>query len=561
MGFTFIRTLRNAVAIIRTRYFSTRAEAALAAKYRAQNRLHQSKADAPLVSMQCVEDPFYFCLFGEIVTALRSYGPVRTDQYVLRSFRTGISQSAGNFLQSLLYSNPLSDWKWTRLYGAFCDHVAYHSTCLVSPPESIRLVYNAAKIWRGLQTADDLAVLSVRGIEIGDLVLDTYLRFKPAVTVDIKDVYLLLVIRQALKNLMLAERYFRTKQPSVYLTSYTSYVQHGIPTRVAASLGIRTLAFGNYQEVATEITAGNRSHAKPGQDYFRDFLRLSDQDEKSEMARRELSSRISGKIDPTTSYMKQSAYEIKSTNVPDVAGAAIIFLHDFFDSPHCYRWMIFNDFWEWACNTIETLEDADLPFFVKPHPNQVVASAVHIERLKQKHPALRMIPPEITNKQLADAGMRCAITVHGTVASEAAFLGVPSISCGDNPHISFEFTRTARNRSEYKNFLRDFPNYRPAADLLRTQACAFYYMHNRNLAPETAALRDKLVAIRTRMIDLYPPKASNIEEISEAYRTLSQMPGFRDFAVSLYRQITFQQTTSAQGKSQGSTECSQMPQY
>lgn len=556
-----LRALLNMAATMRQRYLATPAERELAARCHLRNRSRRSLDDAPLVSMQCVEDPFYFCLFGEIVTSLRDHGPVRTDQYVLRSLRLGASQSPGQFLSALVYANPFSDWKWTRLYSSFCDRVAYRSTGLLSPIKGLGLTYDALKIWCSLRTIDDVANLIVRDVNIGDLVLDSYLRFKPAVTVDINDPYLLVVIRQALKSLMLATHYFSTKRPSIYLTSYTSYIQHGIPARVAASLGIRILAFGNYQEIATEITIDNLSHAKPGQDYAADFLHLPDQEEKIESARRQLSIRISGEVDPTTSYMKQSAYQIKSTDVPDVTGAAVIFLHDFFDSPHCYRWMIFHDFWEWVSVTIETLQEAGLPFFVKPHPNQVVASAAHIGRLNQKYPQLRMISPDVTNKQLADAGMQCAITVHGTVASEAAFLGVPSIGCGDSPHIGFEFTRTARNRKEYCDFLRDFQNYRPGADLLRKQACSFYYMHNMNLNRQARLLRDELVRVRTRMTDLHPPKESDVEEITTAYRRLSEMAGFRRFAAELYHQLRFHENIAVQGESQGSTECSQMPQY
>jgi hypothetical protein len=556
-----LRAFANIVSTMRSRYFTTAGERGLAARYRALNQARHGQGDAPLVALQCVEDSYYLCLFGEIITALRDHGSLRAEQYILRSFRLGGSQSFGNFLSVSLYANLFSDWKWARLYGSFCDRVAYRSAALISPFRAIQLTRAALRIWRGLRSVDEVAALSIDNIKIGDLIGDSFLRFKPSVSLDVKDPYLLVIIRQALKDLYLAKRYFSTKRPSLYLTSYTCYVQHGIAARVAVSLGIPTLSFGSYQQLATKITPDNLSHSKPGQDYATDFLTLPDREEKIDAAWRVISGRISGKNDLTTLYMKNSAYEVRSTNVPDVGGAAVIFLHDFFDSPHCYRWMIFHDFWEWANVTIATLEEAGLPFFVKPHPNQVVASATHIEVLKQNHPQLRMIPPEVTNKQLADAGMRCAITVHGTIASEAAFLGVPSISCGDNPHIGFEFTRTARSREEYRDFLFGFQNYHPSVDDLRRQACIFYYMHNMNLDQQAAALRDEFVRIRTRMIDLHPTKKEDLEEIIGNYRELSENAGFRRFAAELYHQLRFHGTSAIQGESQGSTECSQMPQY
>jgi len=50
--------------------------------------------------------------------------------------------------------------------------------------------------------------------------------------------------------------------------------------------------------------------------------------------------------------MQNSAYEYMGVPVPDVSGALIVFLHDFFDSPHGYRWMLFPDFLEWIEHTI-----------------------------------------------------------------------------------------------------------------------------------------------------------------------------------------------------------------
>ena len=75
-----------------------------------------------VVLVQSVEDPYYFGLFGLIVSALRNLRPIRPEQFVLNSPRVGESHSARRLLKSR-FINWLSLTKWIRLYRAYCDRV------------------------------------------------------------------------------------------------------------------------------------------------------------------------------------------------------------------------------------------------------------------------------------------------------------------------------------------------------------------------------------------------------------------------------------------------------
>ena len=321
--------------------------------------------------------------------------------------------------------------------------------------------------------------------------IDSYLRFKPSVEMDLSDPYLLVVIHQALKDLDSALSYFRTAKPSAYLTSYVTYVQHGIPARVALALNIKVLTFGNMVEFGTRMTTDHLCHTKRVSTYCAEFSMLSGRDDKIALAGKHFERRIAGVVDAATSYMRSSAYAEKSQDVPDVRGATIVFLHDFYDSVHVYRWMIFHDFWDWVCATVETLSDSGRPFFIKPHPNQGAESSVELSRLVDKYPGLKFISTDITNKQLVDAGMACAVTVYGTVASEMAYLGIPTVGCGDNPHVSFASFHLAKSLAEYRSMLLTIPEARSDSKLLRQEACAFYYMHNLNMDTEATSLVGK----------------------------------------------------------------------
>jgi hypothetical protein len=55
-------------------------------------------ADMPgnVLLVQCVEDIYYFGLFGQMVSSLREQHPIRVEQFVLRSFNFSIHSQPFN---------------------------------------------------------------------------------------------------------------------------------------------------------------------------------------------------------------------------------------------------------------------------------------------------------------------------------------------------------------------------------------------------------------------------------------------------------------------------------
>jgi hypothetical protein len=382
------------------------------------------------------------------------------------------------------------------------------------------------RIWKGLRSKSDLLLVKVEGIPVGDLVNDSFLRFKPSATLDIKDSYLWLVLWQACRDVRRAKLYFESVRPKLFLASYSTYVQHGIAVRVALSNDTAVFSFGNYQEFAKRLSMGDWLHTKNPDQYAAKFELLDDREAKIASADIALSRRMMGEIDVATSYMKASAYSETTKDVPDVNDAVVIFLHDFYDSPHVYHDMVFSDFWEWICFTLDTLMETGVRFFVKPHPNQIALSSAIIPELQLRYPALTIIPQAVTNRQLARAGMRWAVTVYGTVAHEMAYLGIPTIACARHPHVSFGFCVTARSRAEYREALRGVI-VRPAFDRAKAkdESLRFFHMHNRDLSAEAMELRDAAHAL---LKDCGQSKAQGKAIIGDLQR-LSETKGFRDF--------------------------------
>ncbi|MDB4805037.1 hypothetical protein OAH16_00365 [bacterium] len=477
-----------------------------------------------VVLVQCVADPFYFGLFGQIASSLRKQKPIRVEQFVLRSVVVGESKSFWSFIKYRLIINLLQGHKWVRLYNLFCNGIAYRSTSFRPIADVIDLC-RAWVCWRNLNDRKALMDLVIEDVSVGDLVNDTFLRYKPSPTVDLGDVYLWILLWQTHRDVRRAKSYFERVRPRLFLTSYSTYITHGIAVRVALRYGTRVFSFAMSQEFTKELSVGDWSHTKNSDTYADDFLKLDNPEEKLALAEAPLSTRMAGGIDRATAYMKKSAYIESVDSVPDVSGALVIFLHDFYDSPHAYLEMVFSDFWEWVCFTIETLNSANIPFFVKPHLNQISLSDVVLSELKELYPDISIISSGVTNKQLAKAKMACAVTVCGTVAHEMAYLGLPTIACARHPHISFDFCRTAKSREEYAEILRRYAEIGITKSKMHQQSLIFYYMHNLNIGEEEKSLRDATCDFQMA----YAKSDVSNQNLIDDLKQISLLPGYKSY--------------------------------
>lgn len=430
------------------------------------------------LAIQVVEDPIWFGIFSQIIIALQKESIVNVDLIAVRS----INGSVGNSIIHKIARHPVISYliasKWIRLYKNFRPNVAYRSSKLSDTFYNVEDSRTAARLFHGL---NDRSVcideLKVHNIFIGDLVIDTYLRFKPSPKFDTADKFVKKILIQVCKDIRRATHYFKEYNPNAYLTSYTTYIQHGVAVRVALSLGIPVFSFGSLQHFFKKNSSNDWFHTPYSDRYKNLFNTISNKSGALKLAEDSLSNRIAGHKDFSTSYMRGSAYSNNSDIGADVSGHYIIFLHDFFDSPHCYDEMIFNDFWSWTLHTIDFLREKKLSFSLKPHPNQQSESDSVVNKLKSLFPDVAFISSSVSNKDLVDAGIKCGVSVYGTVAHELAFLGVSTVCAAKHPHSSFDFCLTAKNISEYEEYLLS-PISKITLPEMRLQSLQFYYMHN-----------------------------------------------------------------------------------
>jgi hypothetical protein len=477
------------------------------------------------IAVEVVGDSLFFALFGTLVTDLRKYHSIDALQIVTRS----IDGAIGYQLSARLIRSRVVGWlfanQWVRLNRPVIGSIGYRSQVLFSPISDISAIFEAHRVWRRLDTTASTAAISIDGIQVGDLIVDTYLRFRPSPKFDPTDPFVLEIIWQVITDIRKADLFFRRVRPVCYLSTFATYATHGVLARVAIACGIPVFTFGGVAAFGKKLQPSDLFHVPNTTGYRQTFRNLNDQEQKLQQAETLLKQRLSGITDLATYYMKKSAYQVSTNYLPDVNGALVIFLHDFYDSPHVCDDFIFIDFWSWLIFTVEELDRKEIKFYIKPHPNQITSSELVIQEIKNRYPNIKILGSEITNKQLVDGGIIYGITVYGTVAHELAYLGVPTITCAKHPHHEYDFCRTAKTIEEYKEYILD-NSFKFNKIELKTQALEYYYMHNLHDPSGEIALRMSYAAII---------RAAKVSEGGDPYSLIKELDNLR--ALPEYAQL------------------------
>ncbi len=430
-------------------------------------------SDGPRMLLQMPTDYFCLSLFTVAVMQLRPSLLVGLwHQNIMSAPRAERFQEGRRLLRRIF--NLLDRLKWQRLYAVI--GVERYCSLEVGVLTALRHAWLARSIWRGLSSKEELLGLVLRGTHCGDLIYDTYLRYRVQPTLDLDDPYLCTIITQALNAQTAMRRLLAVGEFEIFLTSYTSYVQHGIPVREALRVGVNVYSSGNLSQYFKRLDLDDVLHTAAHWRYLEQFESLPKPSTALEQARQQLESRFKGGVDQATLYMKTSAFLSSDALMPEGV-EAVVFLHDFFDSPHCHRNMLFVDFLEWANFTLGVIQKYDLPIAVKPHPNQLEESREVVLELQRMYPEVKWLPVTLSNRTIFNSGIKCGISVYGTILHELAYHGIPALAAGDHPHTAFGIAITPDSIESYERSLRDFRTL-PLTTDVQKQVLSFYYMHN-----------------------------------------------------------------------------------
>lgn len=333
-------------------------------------------------------------------------------------------------------------------------------------------------------TKNEILEIDYKGINVGELIYDTYLRFRAKPTTDLNDYCLCDIVEYSFDLSHKWDDFFNRNKVDLVLIPYTSYFHWGIPSKLAVKNNVQTLTFGSLGYILQKTTSEYPYHSKNFNYYRLIFEKLSNQSERLKLAEKYLNNRLDGVIDNSISYMKKSSFT-EDENSASIAltneNCAVIFLHCFFDSPHIYGSALFPDFYEWIQHVLNTASKVTTTdFIVKPHPNGLPENDIIVSELKEKYKHfknIKFIAKEVSNKQLINMQPKAIFTVYGTVAHEFAFLGFPVIAAGKNPHSKYDFIYEPETIDELDKMICEVGAYGLPAKYFKDDILEFYYMH------------------------------------------------------------------------------------
>ena len=159
----------------------------------------------------------------------------------------------------------------------------------------------------------------------------------------------------------------------------------------------------------------------------------------------------------------------------------VLFLQDFYDSPHDWGNLVFKDFYIWTIFTLNIIRKFKLRIAIKPHPNSWHNSADSViiyRRLQNRYKDLIWLDKDLGNK-LIFKKIKFGISANGTVLFELAYHNVKAVSCGDHPGKDFNFTIKAKSKDDYRSILLNIHQIRKPSyskkDLLIYNYLYYYY--------------------------------------------------------------------------------------
>jgi len=381
-------------------------------------------------------------------------------------------------------------YKWKKLYRAIgIDTFEKINTSLI-----VSRKFNINE-YKHFLNKKNFFNFDIKGVNIGDILYDTYLRYRVQPTLLTKDYFLHKLIVSSNLIFLKLDKLYKKYKFKFFFTSYTSYIHHGLPVRYFLKKKVEVFSGKNMSQYNKKISKNDKKHTEDFSQYKnkkdlirknKNFLRLSQLD---------LNYRFSKiKKKPYLSYMVTDTYNLKKNLnlnlkiLDNIDG--VMFLQDFYDSPHSWGKLAFNDFYIWTIFTLNIIRKYNLKIAIKPHPNSWHNSADSIalyERLKKKYPDIIWLDKDFPNK-LIFKKIKFGVSASGTVLFELAYHGIKALSCGVYPGIDFNFSINADNKFQYKYNLLNVkkikkPNY-SKKDLLIYNY--LYYHYNMDAYENTA---------------------------------------------------------------------------
>jgi hypothetical protein len=353
--------------------------------------------------------------------------------------------------------------KWEKLYKFLYLIKFFSLDNIVSGLLSAKSVFKAnvmaEKIYSRINTKEDVYKIKIEGIYCGDLIYDTYIRYRVYPTIDEKDSFLRHIIYLSIISIYSCRAIYKLYKFKAFYTSYSCYLQHGIFVRTFLKLGVKVYSGFNNLDYNKVLTNKNYLHTINYKLFKRRFSGFKNKKQKLLLAKNIVNDLFSGKKYkiPFFNYMAVNPYKKEKQIIDETINFdGVIFLPNFFESQTEWGKLIFPDFYTWITYTLNRVKQYSLNIAIKPHPN---ASYRHPEntyyynQIKLLYKDIPWIDPEISNNEIFKK-IKFGISPYGSILWELAYHNKIAISAGDYPGIKYKFAYSPRTVDQYDYFLK-----------------------------------------------------------------------------------------------------------
>lgn len=330
-----------------------------------------------------------------------------------------------------------------------------------------------------LKNTSDLRNLELLGYDIGIDIYESYLRGgRP--TLDLADENFWRVVERSISYLIFWRDYLKKNRVAAIILSHDCYSELNSLAKVAYKNGVPVyLPNPRGMWLSTRQFSIYRSRFKSYPHTFKQFNQ-DRQDRSRAWAKQRLSRRLVGEVGVDMPYSKASAFgQIPITGrllTPSDRIKVVIYTHCFFDNPHAYGDLIFNDFFEWLEFLGEMSTCTNYDWYMKPHPDYMPGTIEILESIVKKYDRITLLPSDASNYQLVKEGVSFALTCYGSIGHELPLLGVTVVNAGNNPHVAYNFNVSPKSISDYEKIIRNLEDYKIVRPDLE-KIYEFYYMH------------------------------------------------------------------------------------
>ena len=362
------------------------------------------------------------------------------------------------------------------------------------PQTSNKIIFLKEKVYKKFQkqvkTLKDLELFKISGVQVGDLLYDTYLKknYHLVPTIELDDKKFIEFAKDFIALFLIWEDFFKKNNVKAVIGSHSVY-SLAIPLRIA--LKKKQDAYVLTPQYLQKLNK-NIIYQSGETHYFKKIFKKIDYVNKKILikdAKKRIKTRLEGKYSSDYPYVTKSPFgslgkKIFTKNKKKIK--VLIATHDFFDGAHACGIHLFPDYYHWFKFLCEMSKKTDYEWYVKTHPlygkewgRYVKYERYVVKNILKDFKDIKLLPSSITHNQIIEEKIDAVFTVHGTIAHEFALHNILTINSSlNNPHINYDFTLHPKSQAMLKEIILNIKKYKSKLNIDKKEIIEFYSLKN-----------------------------------------------------------------------------------